>query len=58
VVDTNGAGDVHNGVFLAELSRGTDVIDALRRANVAASIAIGQVGPAACPTRDVIDAHL
>jgi sugar/nucleoside kinase (ribokinase family) len=58
VVDTNGAGDVHNGVFLVELSRGTDVIDALRRANVAASIAIGQVGPATCPTRDVIDAHL
>ncbi|MGA2432740.1 MAG: PfkB family carbohydrate kinase [Acidimicrobiales bacterium] len=56
VVDTNGAGDVHNGVFLAEASRGTDLLEALQRANVAASIAIGQLGPATCPRRDVVSA--
>ncbi|MFZ1063015.1 MAG: PfkB family carbohydrate kinase [Acidimicrobiales bacterium] len=57
-IDTNGAGDVHNGVFLAEVSRGTDVIEALQRANVAAAIAISQLGPATCPQRDVISARL
>jgi sugar/nucleoside kinase (ribokinase family) len=58
VVDTNGAGDVHNGVFLAELARGTGVLEALRRANVAASIAIGVLGPATCPSREVVSARL
>lgn len=54
VVDTNGAGDVHNGVFLAELARGTDVIEACERANAAAAIAISKLGPATGPTRDVV----
>ncbi len=54
VVDTNGAGDVHNGVFLAESLRGTDTVESLQRANVAASIAIGLLGPATCPHRDVV----
>ena len=51
VVDTNGAGDVHNGVFLAELARATSVVDSARRANAAAAISIGSLGPATCPTR-------
>ena len=58
VVDTNGAGDVHNGVLLAELARGTGVIEALRRANVGAAIAISTLGPATCPPRDVISVRL
>lgn len=58
VVDTNGAGDVHNGVLLAELARGTAFRDALRRANVGAALAIASFGPATCPTRDVISARL
>jgi len=58
VVDTNGAGDVHNGVFLAEVSRGTTLLEALQRANVAASIAISQLGPATCPRRDVVSERL
>jgi sugar/nucleoside kinase (ribokinase family) len=58
VVDTNGAGDVHNGVFLAELANGTDVLESLQRANIAASIAISQLGPATCPPRDVVSAKL
>ena len=40
VVDTNGAGDTHSGVFLAELASGTDVIEA----------AIAGVGLALVPT--------
>jgi sugar/nucleoside kinase (ribokinase family) len=58
VVDTNGAGDTHSGVFLAELSRGTKVYEAALRANAAASIAITMLGPATCPTRDVISAAI
>jgi len=58
VVDTNGAGDTHSGVFLAELSRGTKVHEAALRANAAASIAIATLGPARCPTRDVISAEI
>jgi sugar/nucleoside kinase (ribokinase family) len=58
VVDTNGAGDVHNGVFLAEHARGTSVLEALQRANIAASVAIGVLGPATCPTRDVVSEKL
>lgn len=54
VVDTNGAGDTHNGVFLSELGRGTDLREAARRANAAAALAISQFGPATCPSRDVI----
>ena len=58
VVDTNGAGDTHSGVFLAELCRGTNVEEAALRANVAASIAISTLGPSTCPTRDVVTAAI
>jgi sugar/nucleoside kinase (ribokinase family) len=56
VVDTNGAGDVHNGVVIAELMMGTALDEALLRANAAASIAIASFGPATCPTRNLVDA--
>jgi sugar/nucleoside kinase (ribokinase family) len=58
VLDTNGAGDTHSGVFLAELARGTDVFEAARRANAGAAVAIATLGPASCPPRDVITAIL
>jgi sugar/nucleoside kinase (ribokinase family) len=54
VVDTNGAGDVHNGVFLAQLIRGLDVLEAARWANAAAAMSISRLGPATCPTRDEV----
>jgi sugar/nucleoside kinase (ribokinase family) len=54
VVDTNGAGDTHNGVFLGEVARGTDLIEAATRANAASAMAIAQFGPATCPTRDEV----
>ncbi len=56
VVDTNGAGDTHSGVFLAELARGTSELESARRANAGASVAIATLGPASCPPRDVITA--
>ena len=56
VVDTNGAGDAHNGVFLAELARGRDPVSAAWRANGAAALAIGRLGPATAPTRDELSA--
>jgi sugar/nucleoside kinase (ribokinase family) len=56
VVDTNGAGDTHSGVFLAELARGTDVFEAAQRGNAASAVAISVLGPASCPARRVIDA--
>jgi sugar/nucleoside kinase (ribokinase family) len=45
VVDTNGAGDTHSGVFLAELALGTDAIEAARRGNAASALAISVLGP-------------
>jgi sugar/nucleoside kinase (ribokinase family) len=58
VLDTNGAGDTHSGVFLAELARGTNELEAARRANAGAALAIAKLGPASCPPRDVITAML
>jgi sugar/nucleoside kinase (ribokinase family) len=58
VLDTNGAGDTHSGVFLAELALGTDELEAARRANAGAAVAIATLGPASCPPRDVITALL
>jgi sugar/nucleoside kinase (ribokinase family) len=55
VVDTNGAGDVHNGVVIAELSQGTALEETLLRANAASAIAISSFGPATSPTRDLVD---
>ena len=58
IVDTNGAGDAHNGVFLAGLATGLAPRDAARRANAAAAIAIESFGPAQAPTRERLDAWL
>jgi sugar/nucleoside kinase (ribokinase family) len=58
VVDTNGAGDVHNGVFIAELASGHDVLAAARWANAAAAMAISRLGPATCPPRDEVEAWI
>lgn len=56
--DTNGAGDAHDGVFLAALSAGLDPVAAARRANAAAAIAVTRTGPATAPTTDEIDMFL
>jgi ribokinase len=54
VRDTNGAGDIHDGVFLSEIARGTDVQHAALRANAAAAMSIRDLGPATCPSRDEV----
>jgi ribokinase len=54
-VDTNGAGDTHCGVLIAELLRGTKLATAARRANIAAAISVTRHGPATAPTRTEID---
>jgi sugar/nucleoside kinase (ribokinase family) len=45
VVDTNGAGDVHAGTFLAGLAEGLDPVLAAARANAAAAVAVASHGP-------------
>ncbi|WP_144764732.1 PfkB family carbohydrate kinase [Curtobacterium sp. 9128] len=57
-VDTNGAGDAHGGVLVAALTRGEPLLDAVRRANAAAAIAVSRPGPATAPTRAETDALL
>lgn len=54
VVDTNGAGDVHSGVFFAELSHGTSVVASALRANAAAALSIAHLGPGHGPSREVV----
>jgi sugar/nucleoside kinase (ribokinase family) len=57
-VDTNGAGDVHVGVFLAGMASGLDPVAAARRANAAAAIAVTRPGPDGAPTGPELDAFL
>jgi len=57
-VDTNGAGDAHDGVLAAALGRGVSLQDAVRRANAAAALAVTRTGPATAPTADETDALL
>lgn len=57
-VDTNGAGDAHTGVLVAELAAGTDPHTACVRANAAGAIKVTRRGPATAPTRAEIDAFL
>ncbi|ONI68581.1 sugar kinase [Kribbella sp. ALI-6-A] len=57
-VDLNGAGDAHSGAFLASLAAGLEPLEAARRANAAAAIAVTRRGPATGPTRAELDAFL
>jgi sugar/nucleoside kinase (ribokinase family) len=51
-VDTNGAGDAHAGAFLAALAAGIPPLEAARRANACAALAVTRSGPATAPTLD------
>jgi ribokinase len=53
--DTNGAGDTHCGVLIAELLRGNDIETAATRANAAAAISVTRHGPATAPRGPEID---
>ena len=57
-VDTNGAGDTHTGVLVAERARGADWVAAARRANAAGAIKVTRRGPATAPTSAEIDSFL
>ncbi len=57
-VDTNGAGDAHTGVLVAEMARDTPLLEACRRANVAGAIKVTRLGPATAPTASEIDAFV
>jgi sugar/nucleoside kinase (ribokinase family) len=52
VVDTNGAGDTHSGVFIAALAAGAADTAAARAANAAAALSVTRCGPATAPTRE------
>ena len=58
VVDLNGAGDAHTGVFMAALARGFDPVAAARRANAGAALAVTEPGPATAPDAARLDAFL
>lgn len=56
VVDTTGAGDCFCGVLAASFAQGLSLLDAVRRANLAAAIAVGRPGAAlAMPHKAEID---
>ncbi|MGH2539261.1 MAG: ribokinase [Actinomycetota bacterium] len=56
-VDTTGAGDTLNGVLAAGLLEGLSLVDALRRAVIAAGLSVTVAGAReGMPTRDAIDA--
>jgi sugar/nucleoside kinase (ribokinase family) len=57
-VDTNGAGDAHTGVLLAERALGTPWLEAARRANAAGAVKVTRKGPSTAPTRAEVDDFL
>ncbi len=48
-IDSNGAGDTHDGAFLAALIAGASPRDATNLANAAAALSTTQIGPATSP---------
>ena len=57
-MDTNGAGDTHTGVLLAERAAGSSWPRAAARANAAGAIKVTRRGPDTAPSRAEIDAFL
>ncbi len=57
-VDTNGAGDTHTGVLLAERLAGARWREAAARANAAGALKVTRRGPDTAPGRAEIDAFL
>jgi sugar/nucleoside kinase (ribokinase family) len=48
-IDSNGAGDTHDGAFIAVLIGGASPIEAARFANAAAALSTTRIGPATSP---------
>lgn len=57
-IDTNGAGDAHDGAFIAALARGLTPLDALVYANAAAAISTTRHGGPTAPATDEINEFL
>ncbi|MDK7741855.1 PfkB family carbohydrate kinase [Helcobacillus massiliensis] len=57
-VDTNGAGDTHTGILLAERALGSDWAAAAERANAGAALKVTRLGPASVPAREEVSAFL
>lgn len=57
-VDTNGAGDTHTGVLVAQVAAGAPWDVAVERANAAGAIKVTRRGPDTAPTAAEIDAFL
>lgn len=57
-VDTNGAGDTHNGAFIAALSQGRSPVEALLYANAAAAISTTRHGGPTAPAANEINEFL
>lgn len=55
-IDTNGAGDAHSGVLAAALAQAIPLERALLLANCAGALSTTLVRPAACPSREQIEA--
>ena len=55
-IDTNGAGDAHSGVLAAALAQAIPLERAFLLANCAGALSATLVGPAACPSREQIEA--
>jgi len=56
--DTNGAGDTHTGVMLAELLAGVDPVTAARHANAAGALKVARRGSDTIPTITQIEEFL
>jgi sugar/nucleoside kinase (ribokinase family) len=54
VIDTNGAGDAHNGAFIAARLRGYTPLDAATLANAAAALSTLKLGPATAPNFETV----
>ena len=57
-IDTNGAGDAHDGAFIAGICRGFNPSDAAQLANVAAALSTTKQGPAEAPSLEETQAFL
>lgn len=57
-LDSNGAGDAHTGVLLAALAHSATPVEAARRANAGAAIAVTRRGPATAPRAEEIDGFM
>ena len=58
-IDTTGAGDIFSGSLMAALAEGKELVEAVKYANIAASISVTKKGVyEATPTREDVEAYI